>query len=320
MGDLEQAFQKRTAKDIYAAVDAALKEGHSVNTQLRNGNYPLHEAAERGLDETIRLLLTRDADVTSLNREGYAPLHVAVRSGNLRSIDHLLNARANVNAEGGSSRSAPLHMVFAASRRASESMLPMVERLVAAGANVNARDVEENTPMHSAARFFSWALNYPAEYGDIPRQIVFFLGTHGASLAAQNDEDETPRMAGRNRMPFGSGVPKAYTDTFDELERRERIRPSARALAELAASGGIPDADANGGRGHALPPEMNAEILSYLNPPRTGPPSPADVERHRAQYQRLTNAQRERDIAMSKGGRRKKTARKTRRRATRRRR
>lgn len=72
-------------------------------------------------------------------------LHVC-KMGGTTEVDELLAAGANVNHQGGSGREAPLHW---AARKGS---LTMAATLLAASADLEARDAEEQTPLLLAAR------------------------------------------------------------------------------------------------------------------------------------------------------------------------
>ncbi|XP_069031782.1 ankyrin repeat and SOCS box protein 4 [Embiotoca jacksoni] len=130
---------------MYNAVEAALvllQEGAAVN-RMPNGKTPLHVACEVSNSDCVALLLAHGAKINSLSLSGHMPLHYCITR---ESVD-------------------------------------CAKQLILKGAKVNvaSHNNDEDTPLHTAARF------------GIPELVALFLA-HGASVDAVNSLQETPLM------------------------------------------------------------------------------------------------------------------------------
>ena len=111
--------------------------------------YPLHEAARAGdLDAVNHLITVHMADVNATTSYGDTPLHYATGDGtgvgHVPVVSVLIAAGANVNAKEDEGQ-VPLHQA------AIKGNIPVVSMLIAAGADVNARNGYNQTPLHEAA-------------------------------------------------------------------------------------------------------------------------------------------------------------------------
>mmetsp|Transcript_71097 Transcript_71097/g.197497 ORF Transcript_71097/g.197497 Transcript_71097/m.197497 type:complete len:270 (-) Transcript_71097:71-880(-) len=133
----------------------------------------------------------------------------ACKMGGSTEVDELLAARADPNFQGGPGGEAPLHWA------ARKGLPPMISALVAASANLEARDTEKQTPLHLAARNGQnkaitellaakaavsavdsrqeTPLHAAAALGSV-RLVKLLLGA-GADPAAQDQEGNTPAEA-----------------------------------------------------------------------------------------------------------------------------
>ncbi|MDE2874096.1 MAG: ankyrin repeat domain-containing protein [Gemmatimonadota bacterium] len=123
---------------------------------------------------------------------GSAPLHGAARGGGPGVIEALVAAGAEVDARGGRGMT-PLHQ--AVERKKPDNVTALLE----AGADVHLRMEDGDTPLHMAAV-------WPRRFGsrdDDPRPdtlMVIALVAAGADVNARNDRGETPlHVASRNR-------------------------------------------------------------------------------------------------------------------------
>jgi ankyrin repeat protein len=102
-------------KRLLSVLDANIKD------QL--GATPLHEAAEVGHAEVVRLLLSKGADVNAKTTTGrLTPLHVAAGKGHREVAETLINSGADVNAKDHSGDT-PLHLTVTWGRKEIASLL-----------------------------------------------------------------------------------------------------------------------------------------------------------------------------------------------------
>lgn len=120
--------------------------GVAVDARDNNGETPLHRVC--CLPAITRALLERGADINALDLSGETPLYKAVKIGafsNLDFVEELIERGAVVDAPDKDGLT-PLHLASA------KGMEKIVRVLVHANANVDARDVKDNsTPLHYAS-------------------------------------------------------------------------------------------------------------------------------------------------------------------------
>ena len=120
------------------------RQSLNINQKDMYGNTPLHLAAYRHHVYICRLLVSYRADVTSVNNKGQTPLHTAVASNCPTFGLHPLITNQSVNvADHHGNRS--LHIA------ARYGDIQTVQLLVDCGADVNALNEDEQTPLHTAA-------------------------------------------------------------------------------------------------------------------------------------------------------------------------
>jgi len=162
-----------TALDLAARAEhkstVALLTKHGAETATKCS---LHGAILRGDLKATRLLLSRGADVNAAE-SGRFPLTLAVETGREAMVNAVLEYRPDfkIAEEGGQS---PLVAAINTGWK-----LPMIERLVALGADVNGAGQWAWTPLFQAA-----------SGGD--REILAFLLSHGADWRATDGGKMTP--------------------------------------------------------------------------------------------------------------------------------
>ena len=190
--------------DDPAIIAALVEAGAEVDAWTAERWTPLHFAAESSTPAIIELLLDAGATAAAHNKDfrtpwdyardreelkgsdAYRRLELAVEclewntqeffeSASLAGVVACLTAGAEVKARSDTLSLTPLH--YAAALNGSAAV---IGALVAAGAEVDARDIYDHTPLHSAAR-----------YSGSPAVILALLDA-GADTAARSGDGNTP--------------------------------------------------------------------------------------------------------------------------------
>ncbi|XP_056255972.1 ankyrin repeat and SOCS box protein 4 [Seriola aureovittata] len=130
---------------MYNAIETALvllQEGAAIN-RMPNGKTPLHVACEVSNGDCVAMLLAHGAKINSLSLSGHTPLHYCITKESVNCAKQLILKGAKVNMPG--------------------------------------QNNEEDSPLHTAARF------------GVPELVALYLA-HGASVDAVNSLQETPLM------------------------------------------------------------------------------------------------------------------------------
>jgi ankyrin repeat protein len=162
-----------------------LEKGADVNVKDKRGDTALGLAAMTGEIESMRLLLAKGANPAAVNDKGETPIVLATKSKDADAVRLLIAKRVDVNVATTSFnnvRHGPIAMIKLTPlhRAAAFGPVEMVRDLLAAGADVNARDSRALTPL-----IFAVATEYAA-----PR-IVQTLLQAGADVNARDNTGET---------------------------------------------------------------------------------------------------------------------------------
>lgn len=136
----------------------------------------LNEAIRKGDDRRVEALLNDGAPIHPKRAGDRTPLHHAAYYARASIVERLIRAGADVSARVEPLQETPLHTAASFGRRVNNTVAAL---LIKAGADRNARDKRGNTPLHTAAH-----------NGDLG--VARDLLAARADLDARNEAGETP--------------------------------------------------------------------------------------------------------------------------------
>ncbi|XP_063165580.1 cortactin-binding protein 2 isoform X2 [Candoia aspera] len=150
------------------------EEGLNINDSCEDGCSALYSAARNGHTDCVRLLLTSEAQVDLIDKNGFTPLCSAVAQGHCKSAELLIMYHANVNhaAERGET---PLHLACG------NGNIECVKLLLEAGADRSANTHDGWTPFHAAV---------DADNVDCLKFLMYYGKSRGGSFVNEVDANE----------------------------------------------------------------------------------------------------------------------------------
>jgi ankyrin repeat protein len=139
-----------TGADLRTQLEIAILD---IDKPDSGGRTPLMWAARRGDTEALKILIEFGADVQKSDNSQVTPLHKAVADGDDICVELLLTAGAEPNAMD-NQQGQPIHGVFFSKHR----KMRTIDALLASGADINARNRTDSTPLHWAADMYGYGV------------------------------------------------------------------------------------------------------------------------------------------------------------------
>ena len=188
--------------------------GADLHTKDKIGWSPLHYACDSGALDVVKMLVEAGADVRATNDEGCTCLMLASQRVHTESVRYLVSLPGvDVNHRNARNNYTVLH--FATQHRATANEhTDMVQVLIDAGADIDAKDNDGWSPLHYACKF---------ELLD----IVKMLTRAGAGMRATTDDGETCLMLAAR---YGDTETVCYLMSLPEVELNQQDTNSFTAL------------------------------------------------------------------------------------------
>ena len=144
--DYSELLLEAIKRDDRGIVEHLLEEGVDLENSDVNEDTPLHVAAQHGSANVVKCLLDRETDHSALNANGETPLHIAAMEGRSGIVSILLDSGSDVHIKSKFTLQTPLHIAV------DNEQFDTIVTLLQYGAFISAKDWEEETPIHLAAR------------------------------------------------------------------------------------------------------------------------------------------------------------------------
>eukprot|EP01046_Picozoa_sp_COSAG06_P033041 COSAG06_NODE_3345_length_5477_cov_51.455188_2_plen_961_part_00 len=222
------------SRNVTAMVERLLGAGAGANIADKDGKTALHKAAESCMYSTVGTLLAAGANVNTANKDGKTALHLATASKDYLDLcGHVAVGRP-----------------WAARGQAHPSslscMVPTVEKLLAAGANVNTADNDGKTALHFAAQRLDDAVvnkllvaGAEANIADKDGQTPLYLATAASSYymgkSMHSRENDVRGPAVVERLFVAGAHAQPALDLLGENDASARLLQTATSWSVEAA-------------------------------------------------------------------------------------
>ena len=145
----------------------------------------LHYAVSKGELDTVKLLISNDADINAKTNKGSAPLDFAADRGQLDIVRLIIDKGANIDCLGSYGLT---RLQFAVKNKKLEVAKLVIEN----GADIDATDDCAHYALHKGGTLLHWAARWWAHGTDLHRDILKFLVENGANINATENNGRTP--------------------------------------------------------------------------------------------------------------------------------
>ena len=179
-------------QDVTRVTQLLLEQGVDVNVLDKKHETPLHIASSLGHLENVRFLLDHGAKADAENVDGQIPLHLVskyqyVNEENANVTRLLLQRGMDVNRRDSKQQATPLH--FASFRGQLEIALALLDH----GADVNARNADDQTPIHRVSLSPRLTRKFESGYQEVEaNRLAQILLERGADVNARDKDQATP--------------------------------------------------------------------------------------------------------------------------------
>ncbi|KAK1457206.1 hypothetical protein CCUS01_01673 [Colletotrichum cuscutae] len=170
---LRLILQKRSRSQLSVTTDMISRPPSSVD-KCKEIRRALTRAIATGNTGTAQILLDTGMGIDDGYEPDYTPLIAAVRRGQSRVIDFLLENGADINRESPLYGMKPIHWAITSEREA------IVQLLIQRGCDLGVRDASGQTPLHTACKW------------NIKKENVVLLLGKGAHVFTQDNAGDTP--------------------------------------------------------------------------------------------------------------------------------
>lgn len=185
----QEIFVAIKNNDLIKTKELIKRDVSVINLKDNFNNTPLHYAAIDGSPAIAELLLSKGADINSINTQLNTPLHLAIMNGNDEVSKLLIKAGSDLSKKN-IVKKTPLHLTVRYNR------ITIAEILIAKGSAIDSKDDRQRTPLGLAAR----------ETGNV--DMAKLLIQNGANI---NTKDIN------NNMPLNFAAWKGFTGVIDLL-------------------------------------------------------------------------------------------------------
>jgi ankyrin repeat protein len=261
----DRALLDAAKRGDVAAVRQALKEGADPNFAQGDGLTALHLAAEAGQLEVTKVLLAARANVHAKTRIGaYTPLHLAAGAGHVDVVTALLEAGADARAATTSSGVTPLHLAAKALNGDAA-----VRALLQKGADVNARERSDQTPlMFAAAAGRTVSVKVLVEFGADPSLATMVTDVLRELLVDRAAEAKLREVSQQIRKEAGVTDRGATTEEEQKAIAAQREFVRSQAEVEKVLEGFTADAVATNGASFNTPSGYVSPVQIVRRPQR----------------------------------------------------